>query len=135
MASSAVASDGRAVLWDGGGIGGWRRGFPECSVAAVVKEGLGKGLRKQILSCENPPEADEQQDPGVGGLPPPSGPARTSDSFLEVRRGGLDVSNETSDENARVLGLQIAYVLNSPFVRRDVMKERDWWQVPREGCD
>ena len=32
--------------------------------------------------------------------------------------GGRDVPNETSDENAGVLGLQIACVLNSPFVRR-----------------
>lgn len=81
---------------------------------------LGKGLRRRRSSVARilREEADEQQDPGAEYLLLPlDQPARLIHFGRHVR-GGRDVSNETSDENARVLGLQIACVLNSPFVRR-----------------
>ena len=110
-------------LHSGTGVGvgaGGGEGSPECSVAALVKE----GVLEKVCGDADPQlrefareEAGEQQDPGAEYLLLPLDQPAHLIHFGRHVCGGRDVSNETSDENARVLGLQIACVLNSPFVR------------------
>ena len=94
------------------------------TVLEMSKKVVKEGVLEKVCGDADPQlrefareEAGEQQDPGAEYLLLPLDQPAHLIHFGRHVCGGRDVSNETSDENARVLGLQIACVLNSPFVR------------------